>query len=102
MPNTSSRVPQEGTLLATKLYMPLPRARLVRRPRLVERLDEALRAECKLTLISAPAGYGKTTLVSEWVSTLTPSPCEASHSGARGSPSGRGERTHSPTRVVLP
>ncbi len=52
-------------VLATKLYIPLPRAQLVPRPRLIERLNEGLRR--KLTLISAPAGFGKTTLVSEWV-----------------------------------
>ncbi len=52
-------------VLATKLYIPLPRAQLVPRPRLIERLNEGLHR--KLTLISAPAGFGKTTLVSEWV-----------------------------------
>ena len=52
-------------ILATKLYVPPPRPEAVPRPRLVERLDEGLRR--KLTLISAPAGFGKTTLISEWV-----------------------------------
>ncbi len=52
-------------ILATKLYIPLPRPKAVYRPRLIGRLNEGLR--CKLTLISAPAGFGKTTLVSEWV-----------------------------------
>src|SRR5579871_1876686 len=52
-------------LLATKLYLPLPRPQLVSRPRLLERLNTGLRH--KLTLISAPAGFGKTTLVSEWL-----------------------------------
>lgn len=55
-------------LLATKLYVPPPRPNLVSRPRLVERLNECLTNGCKLTLISAPAGFGKTTLVSEWIS----------------------------------
>jgi len=54
-------------ILATKLYVPPPRANLVLRPQLVERLNEGLSAGRKLTLISAPAGFGKTTLVSEWV-----------------------------------
>ena len=54
-------------ILATKLYIPPPRPKAVRRPRLIERLNEGLPAGCKLTLISAPAGFGKTTLVSEWV-----------------------------------
>ncbi len=54
-------------VLATKLYIPLPRPKVVLRPRLIERLNEGLPAGHKLTLISAPAGFGKTTLVSEWV-----------------------------------
>src|SRR5207302_11327223 len=41
------------------------RAKVVSRPRLIERLNEGLHR--KLTLISAPAGFGKTTLISEWV-----------------------------------
>src|SRR5205823_7247434 len=52
-------------LLATKLYIPPPRPDAVPRPRLIERLDEGLHRP--LTLISAPAGFGKTTLVGEWV-----------------------------------
>jgi LuxR family transcriptional regulator, maltose regulon positive regulatory protein len=52
-------------ILATKLYIPAPRAKVVLRPRLIERLNEGLHR--KLTLISAPAGFGKTTLLSEWV-----------------------------------
>src|SRR5512139_396208 len=53
------------SILATKLYIPPPRAKAVFRPRLIKRLNEGL--QCKLTLISASAGFGKTTLVSEWV-----------------------------------
>ena len=51
-------------LLLTKLYIPPPRPKIVLRPRLIERLNEGLHG--KLTLISASAGFGKTTLVSEW------------------------------------
>jgi LuxR family maltose regulon positive regulatory protein len=51
-------------LLTTKLYIPPVRPELVPRPRLVERLNAGL--DGKLTLISAPAGFGKTTLLSEW------------------------------------
>lgn len=51
-------------ILTTKLYIPPSRQRVVVRPRLSEQLNEILRR--KLTLISAPAGFGKTTLVSEW------------------------------------
>ena len=54
-------------ILATKLYIPPRRPRIVLRPRLVERLNEGVSSGCKLTLVSAPAGFGKTTLVSEWV-----------------------------------
>jgi LuxR family transcriptional regulator, maltose regulon positive regulatory protein len=54
-------------LLLTKLYVPPPRSNLVFRPRLVEQLNKGLSSGRKLTLISAPAGFGKTTLVSEWV-----------------------------------
>jgi len=54
-------------ILTTKLYIPPPRSKIVLRPRLIERLNEELSASCKLTLISAPAGFGKTTLVSEWI-----------------------------------
>lgn len=54
-------------LLTTKLYIPPPRPNLVERPRLVERLDEGLRQGHKLTLIAAPAGFGKTTLTTEWL-----------------------------------
>jgi LuxR family maltose regulon positive regulatory protein len=52
-------------LLQTKLYIPPVRPGLVSRPRLIERLRAGLNH--KLTLISAPAGFGKTTLLSEWV-----------------------------------
>lgn len=54
-------------LLTTKLYIPLVRPDLVPRPRLLERLNAGSRAACKLMLISAPAGFGKTTLLSEWI-----------------------------------
>ncbi len=54
------------TILTTKLYIPPLRSKLVFRPRLIQRLKEGMHG--KLTLISAPAGFGKTTLVSEWIS----------------------------------
>lgn len=53
-------------ILATKLYIPPLPPRLVLRPRLTERLQGSLCAGCKLNLISAPAGFGKTTLASQW------------------------------------
>jgi LuxR family transcriptional regulator, maltose regulon positive regulatory protein len=52
-------------ILATKLYIPTPRPKFVLRPRLMDRLSEGLQG--KLILISAPAGFGKTTLLSEWI-----------------------------------
>lgn len=51
-------------LLATKLYIPQARSNLVPRPRLMQRLNTYV--ERKLTLLSAPAGFGKTTLLSAW------------------------------------
>src|SRR5258707_10546154 len=53
---------------ATNLYIPPPGPSVVSRPRLFERLHEGLHR--KLTLISAPAGFGKTTLTSAWVKGL--------------------------------
>src|SRR5258708_21355791 len=61
-------VSQGNSLLATKLYIPPVRLHLVSRPRLIERLNRGWR--CQLTLISAPAGFGKTTLLSEWCAAL--------------------------------
>jgi len=54
-------------ILATKLYVPPPRPKVVLRPHLINRLNEGLAMGRKLTLISAAAGFGKTTLVSEWI-----------------------------------
>lgn len=54
-------------VLATKLYIPPTRPQLVPRPRLIERLNEGLQRTPGVTLISAPAGFGKTTLVSSWI-----------------------------------
>ena len=54
-------------ILATKLYIPPPRPGIVTRPRLIERMNDGLTKGGRLTLISAPAGFGKTTLASEWI-----------------------------------
>jgi LuxR family transcriptional regulator, maltose regulon positive regulatory protein len=56
-----------GPLLQTKLHIPRRRHGAVARPRLIERLDRG--AEGALTLVSAPAGFGKTTLLTEWLAT---------------------------------
>ena len=55
-------------LLQTKLYIPATRSDLVLRPSLIERLNAGLSGN--LTLVSAPAGFGKTTLLSQWITTL--------------------------------
>jgi LuxR family maltose regulon positive regulatory protein len=57
--------PDAPPLLATKLHVLVPRPQFVPRPRLVDRLQNGLTG--KLTLIAAPAGFGKTTLVSAWL-----------------------------------
>ena len=71
-------------LLSTKFSVPPLRSGLVPRPRLLERVATGLlqdgKFERKLTLISAPAGYGKTTLAVDWVNSLV----------TRPSPTGRG------------
>src|ERR1700722_4085035 len=71
--------PREGeivwvptALLETKCYIPRPRRGLVPRPRLSERLDRG--AASKLMLVSAPAGFGKTTLLTEWLAAGPPTP----------------------------
>ena len=52
-------------LLTTKLHIPPTRSQLVPRPRLTERINAG--SQGKLTVVSAPAGFGKTTLLREWV-----------------------------------
>jgi len=59
-------MPGPVPILSTKFLAPPPRADLVPRPRLLRRLDEGLRQGHRLILISAPAGYGKTTLIADW------------------------------------
>src|ERR1700730_12597231 len=54
-----------GPLFETKLHVPRWRRGLVARPRLSDRLSRG--AESALTLVSAPAGFGKTTLLAEWL-----------------------------------
>lgn len=53
------------SILKTKIYVPVRHPDTVARPRLLEKLQDAL--EHKLTLVSAPAGFGKTTILSEWI-----------------------------------
>lgn len=56
-----------GDLLQTKLHVPRLRPNLVPRHHLIQKLNQGWETGGKLTLISAPAGFGKTTLVSEWI-----------------------------------
>jgi LuxR family maltose regulon positive regulatory protein len=62
--------PLQPPVLATKLFVPVPRAQLVARRRLVTHLDATLDASQRLTVLSAPAGFGKTTLLSDWIGHL--------------------------------
>ncbi|NTU65610.1 MAG: helix-turn-helix transcriptional regulator, partial [Chloroflexi bacterium] len=57
-------------LVATKLRRPVIPSKHVQRPQLMRRLNEGLSAGHPLTLVSAPAGFGKTLCVSDWASTL--------------------------------
>ena len=63
-PRRTHRGAQHDPLLMTKLAPPIARPELVPRPRLFERLSQGLRRT--LTLVSAPPGFGKTTLLSQW------------------------------------
>ena len=63
MIDLSSGASQKDPLLTTKLYILRTRPDLVPRPRLAERLNEGMKR--RLTLISVPAGFGKTTLLSD-------------------------------------
>ena len=55
-------------ILATKLFRPTVRPQFVPRRHLLKRLNQD--AKCRLILVSAPAGFGKTTLVTEWLTQL--------------------------------
>ena len=63
-----------AALLETKLYVPRPRRDLVPRPRLAERLDRG--SASTLMLVSAPAGFGKTTLLAEWLAAGPAAPAD--------------------------
>ncbi len=59
-------------VLGTKLHLPMPRRQLVTRARLTDRLRVAPRSMPRLVLVSAPAGFGKTTLLTQWLAGDTP------------------------------
>ena len=56
-----------NALISTKFHNPLTLGRITPRPRLDARLEESLLAGCRLVLVTAPAGFGKSTLVSAWI-----------------------------------
>ncbi len=58
-------------VLATKLHVPAPRPDLVVRPRLQRRLDTAAAVPTRMLLVCAPAGFGKTTVISQWLATVS-------------------------------
>jgi LuxR family transcriptional regulator, maltose regulon positive regulatory protein len=58
----------DSSLLATKIQIPPKAAQVVHRSRLIDSLEAEL-PRCKLVLVAAPAGYGKTTLLSQWAHT---------------------------------
>ena len=70
-PETSSEAGLQDQLLATKFFVPMASHTLIVRPRLFCLLEAG--RQCRLTLVSAPAGFGKTTLLSAWVHTLSAS-----------------------------
>lgn len=75
-----------GLLLQTKLFKPTPRPSLITRPQLINRLNDGLGLgtegfAARLTLVSAPAGFGKTSLITSWLAQLAAS--GAAPSGAQ-------------------
>src|SRR5260370_41884571 len=83
----------ETPVFARKLYPPRPRRNGSNRPRLLERLNEDLQR--KLALISAPAGFGKTTLISEWLAS-----CEQLEPKVRAAWLSLDEGENDPTRFL--
>ena len=63
-----------ANLLATKLHRPALPAKWVERPSLSQRLQEGLALNRQITLVSAPAGFGKTSCISEWLNGLKDCP----------------------------
>src|SRR5260370_35001781 len=67
MVDSSGHFAAASSLVQTKLFVPRARPGFVPRPRLIERLNQGV--DVQLTLVSAPAGFGKTTLLAEWLAT---------------------------------
>ncbi|MEA1976705.1 MAG: LuxR C-terminal-related transcriptional regulator [Chloroflexota bacterium] len=64
--NSRKTDPEILPLLTIKFYVPPVRANIVQRTRLVQQIESGITSNYKLTLVSAPAGFGKTTLISAW------------------------------------
>jgi LuxR family maltose regulon positive regulatory protein len=60
-------MPPVNPILASKIHVPSVRPELTPRLRLVDKLNDALQKKHRLILVSAPAGFGKTTLVADWI-----------------------------------
>ena len=90
-------------LLVTKLHIPPARPNRVPRPRLIERLNAGLMR--KLILVSAPPGFGKTTLLTEWIHTLTSipasSPLRVIREGVRAAWLSLDEGDNDPARFLI-
>src|SRR6185436_18254843 len=63
------------SFLEAKLHWPPPRERWIERARLLDLLDSA--ASCQVILVAAPAGYGKSTLVAQWLASGRRTPAAA-------------------------
>jgi LuxR family maltose regulon positive regulatory protein len=81
---------ETGPLLTTKLFASVNRANLVTRPRLIHLMTDAINFGQKMTLVAAPAGFGKSTLVSHW---LNLRPHSATLAEQKNQPSEGGEHT---------
>jgi LuxR family maltose regulon positive regulatory protein len=73
-------------VLGTKLRVPVPRRVLVPRERLLERLRGEPATRPRLVLVSAPAGFGKTTLLSQWLAPAAAAPAATAPAGAPDAP----------------
>ena len=79
IPRRAQQMDFKRDLLRTKLYIPPARSDRVARPRLGRQLDEGLRQAHPLILVSAPAGYGKTTLIADYLQSGANESANAAH-----------------------
>jgi len=95
----------QEALLATKLTIPFIRTELVSRPRLITQLNDGLHPDLgfarKLTLISAAAGFGKTTLVNAWVNSLRATDANNDHNEYKISWLSLDEGDNDPTQFLI-